>query len=560
MLLALVLVVLGGALALPAAAQDDTTALNGIDVVQVDGLLDPPNVALVESAVRAGAKNHSTVLVIQLAATGAVDANVDKLVDIVANATVPIGVWIGPSGADARGASALLALSAPIVSVAPGAGVGPAHPLRFDEPGDPPRAEVVRDLRAAQAANGRSIKRGRGGGPPAFVGHGCPSRRRELGPTHCRRLHRGARRPDGDGRGQAGEARHADVIGEGNGRRRQPNQEVGSTSSTSVSNSRTRWTRRGSYFLFVAGFALIISSSSPPVSASPDSWNGRGHRRVLRLAPPGAVVGDCVVAARPARLSIDLRPAGSAWTFIGAASLVAGSVTLYGGSSRSIRLGGSSRSCGGTVLFMLSGMTAVIRSRFSTPTIGREELIGEMGVAEVDVAPDGVVRIHDALWRAHEPRDPYYGRRRDPSGRRGRHRAGGRTARRRARSPSAPAARNSANSCRFWAARLSPSGGPDTFRRHRPGRGGTDMVALGIIHETWHLRAACRGPESVLFFPPTLGERRDERESREARAKAICAQCDVCDDCLDFALRVREPHGIWGGLTETERRRRLPRD
>ena len=86
------------------------------------------------------------------------------------------------------------------------------------------------------------------------------------------------------------------------------------------------------------------------------------------------------------------------------------------------------------------------------------------------------------------------------------------------------------------------------------------MVALGIIHETWHLRAACRGPESVLFFPPTLGERRDERELREARAKAICAQCEVRDDCLDFALRVREPHGIWGGLTETERRRRLPSD
>ena len=85
------------------------------------------------------------------------------------------------------------------------------------------------------------------------------------------------------------------------------------------------------------------------------------------------------------------------------------------------------------------------------------------------------------------------------------------------------------------------------------------MVALGIIHETWHLRAACRGPESVLFFPPTLGERRDERESREARAKAICAQCDVRDDCLDFALRVREPHGIWGGLNELERKQVLAR-
>jgi WhiB family transcriptional regulator, redox-sensing transcriptional regulator len=85
-------------------------------------------------------------------------------------------------------------------------------------------------------------------------------------------------------------------------------------------------------------------------------------------------------------------------------------------------------------------------------------------------------------------------------------------------------------------------------------------VALGIIHETWHLSAACRGPESVLFFPPTLPERREEREARELHAKEICAQCEVREECLEFALRVREPHGIWGGLTEVERRRLLPRD
>ena len=83
-------------------------------------------------------------------------------------------------------------------------------------------------------------------------------------------------------------------------------------------------------------------------------------------------------------------------------------------------------------------------------------------------------------------------------------------------------------------------------------------MALGIIHETWHLKASCRGPESQLFFPPSLPERREEREAREVRAKRICLDCPVLDDCLDFALRVREPHGIWGGLTEAERRRLLP--
>ncbi|MDQ1511262.1 MAG: WhiB family transcriptional regulator, redox-sensing transcriptional regulator [Actinomycetota bacterium] len=61
-----------------------------------------------------------------------------------------------------------------------------------------------------------------------------------------------------------------------------------------------------------------------------------------------------------------------------------------------------------------------------------------------------------------------------------------------------------------------------------------------------------------MFFPPSVAERRDVREAREAKAKTICAECIVRQECLEFALRVHEPHGIWGGLTEAERRRLLP--
>jgi WhiB family redox-sensing transcriptional regulator len=79
---------------------------------------------------------------------------------------------------------------------------------------------------------------------------------------------------------------------------------------------------------------------------------------------------------------------------------------------------------------------------------------------------------------------------------------------------------------------------------------------IGQIGERgiWQRRAACRGPESVLFFAPAMAETRPERESREQRAKAICRECPVERECLDYSLRIREPHGIWGGLNETERR------
>jgi WhiB family redox-sensing transcriptional regulator len=75
--------------------------------------------------------------------------------------------------------------------------------------------------------------------------------------------------------------------------------------------------------------------------------------------------------------------------------------------------------------------------------------------------------------------------------------------------------------------------------------------------DLWQLKAACRGPQAAVFFPPTTFERKDEKLEREVRAKAICAQCSVCKVCLDYALKIREPHGIWGGLNEAERRNLL---
>jgi WhiB family redox-sensing transcriptional regulator len=85
-------------------------------------------------------------------------------------------------------------------------------------------------------------------------------------------------------------------------------------------------------------------------------------------------------------------------------------------------------------------------------------------------------------------------------------------------------------------------------------------VTAQLHDQQWQVRAACRGPQAVMFFPPAHFERKDEKLDRERRAKAICATCSVRKDCLEYALRIREPHGIWGGLNELERRALLARD
>jgi WhiB family redox-sensing transcriptional regulator len=75
----------------------------------------------------------------------------------------------------------------------------------------------------------------------------------------------------------------------------------------------------------------------------------------------------------------------------------------------------------------------------------------------------------------------------------------------------------------------------------------------------WIDRAACRGADSLLFFPETRGV------SNTAAALNICRACPVSIQCLEHALNRPEQHGVWGGTTEEQRhamrraRKRKPR-
>lgn len=87
----------------------------------------------------------------------------------------------------------------------------------------------------------------------------------------------------------------------------------------------------------------------------------------------------------------------------------------------------------------------------------------------------------------------------------------------------------------------------------------TTMARPGDLQVGWQYRAACKGLQSHLFFAPNHIERKQERLRRERAAKAICRECPVLQECREYALVVREPHGIWGGMNEYERRQALAR-
>ncbi|PIE34422.1 MAG: transcriptional regulator [Ilumatobacter coccineus] len=67
------------------------------------------------------------------------------------------------------------------------------------------------------------------------------------------------------------------------------------------------------------------------------------------------------------------------------------------------------------------------------------------------------------------------------------------------------------------------------------------------LEDGWHDKANCLGVDPDLFFP--------ERGASTREAKEVCRSCVVRFDCLEYALQNGEKFGIWGGLSERERRR-----
>jgi WhiB family redox-sensing transcriptional regulator len=68
----------------------------------------------------------------------------------------------------------------------------------------------------------------------------------------------------------------------------------------------------------------------------------------------------------------------------------------------------------------------------------------------------------------------------------------------------------------------------------------------------WQQHSACAGLGTDRFFHPE-GERGQRRTRRVTQAKAVCEACPVKPACAAHALRVKEPYGVWGGLSESDR-------
>ncbi len=74
-----------------------------------------------------------------------------------------------------------------------------------------------------------------------------------------------------------------------------------------------------------------------------------------------------------------------------------------------------------------------------------------------------------------------------------------------------------------------------------------EVLQTGGLDMAWQDLANCRGADPNLFFP--------ERGASTRTAKGICRECQVRAECLEFAIVSSEKFGIWGMMSERERRK-----
>lgn len=394
---------LGLACASPAAALDGG-ALAPVDVVEVNGLIDDIVVHSIERAIARAEGGDSQALVLQVDSDGAVAsrARLEAMFDRIAASRVPIGVWVGPTTARAQGAAAQLLAAADVSAMAPGTRIGRTGrlfapggvELSFGDATDELRTGLLDETRARDLGALRL----------AIPDEGVPVVRNMLLAM--------------DGLSARGvvldTVRDTPVADDGDGEAG----EVAREATTARFFKLGAWERllhtvaspAVTFLLATIGLALLIFELftagvgiAGTVGAVCVVLAGHGVA-ALPIRPLGAVA---LVAAMVA-YAIDVQVGiPRLFTVLGSALYVVAALCFYGPSDAGpIRLPLATLVAAvvGTVLAFTVGMPSMVRTRFATPTIGREWMVGLEGVAVGPIGPDGVARVRDATWRARTNR------------------------------------------------------------------------------------------------------------------------------------------------------------
>jgi membrane-bound serine protease (ClpP class) len=370
-----------------------------VDVLQVSGFIDDILVAEIGNAIERAQNGGAQALILQVNSDGTIvdDDVVAKLIDDMANAPIPIGVWVGPTGSRFYGPAAQMLAVADVTGMAPGARVGYiGEPL---------------NIRSADIDFGMAEETLRNG---------------SVGLSEARDLDIFKQRIDDEGIPTVTSMLQAMNGYEESGTTLLTTEQVvtddGNLRFDTVATVRfsklslidqlfhTVASPPVAYLLLLTGLALLVFEF---YTAGVGVGGVVGAVCTL-LAFSGLSVlptrtwAIVVIGVAMLAFAVDVQVGiPRFWTGIGLLLTVIGTLFLFESlPSASMRpswlalLAG----LGGITLTFIVGMPNMVRTRFATPTIGREWMIGEVGTVITDVDPDGVVEIGAGRWRARTNR------------------------------------------------------------------------------------------------------------------------------------------------------------
>jgi membrane-bound serine protease (ClpP class) len=121
--------VAGLGLLLLAAVAPVAAAAQGVATIQIDGVISPVTLRLVEMALTRAQADKAHALVIQLDTPGGLERSMRAICQRLLNAEIPVIVWVGPTGARAASAGVFITLAANVAAMAPATNIGAAHPV-----------------------------------------------------------------------------------------------------------------------------------------------------------------------------------------------------------------------------------------------------------------------------------------------------------------------------------------------------------------------------------------------------------------------------------------------
>ncbi|HUO46883.1 MAG TPA: NfeD family protein [Acidimicrobiia bacterium] len=369
------------------AAAPDNSVEASVEVIEVDGMLDAATAGYLSSAIEQAVGMRELVVVqLNVPAVVAEVVELERLAGLIGDPPLPLVVWIGPAPARVGGGAAQLLALAGVRAAAPGtvienwepAIVGKAHTLLAEPDG-------LGTLVVSEPV-------------PGIVDVVAPSIRQLLQELH--------------------EA-EVDVRGETVTLQTLTETEGGVT-TVPVSFRKPGFFHRflhlgaepaAAFFFLVAGLTVAsfeFYALGPGIAAAVAALSlllsgyGMSNLPVRPWALGLSVLGL-------ACLTIGYQQGGVlALTILGAAALTVGGLNLVGGAPQiEVHALGVVASVLAALFFYLLAMPTVGRARFSTPTLGRDHLIGRMGKATGALSPDGVVEVDGGQWPATAHREAH---------------------------------------------------------------------------------------------------------------------------------------------------------